>query len=90
MYSARVTAITRNQDCRLVVTSPSAYVTECQGTAWQVVDRVTLPKGITIAANARPEFHPRGNVSPTATLTLSNSRRSIRVIVNVNGRVRLQ
>jgi hypothetical protein len=50
-----------------------------------------MPGRITIEANARPEFHRRGNVSPTATLTVRNSVGGVRrVIVNVNGRVRIQ
>src|SRR5262245_5426063 len=65
MYAARISAIMQNRDCRLRVTAPTAYALECQGAAWETIDEVTLPKGITITANARPEFHRRGNVSPT-------------------------
>jgi type II secretory pathway pseudopilin PulG len=91
MHAARITAIVRNQDCRLTVTSATSYVTECQTTSWQVLERITLSGDITVTANARPEFHRRGNVSPTGTFTLSNpSGRTIRVVVNVNGRVRIQ
>ena len=91
MHATRIAAILRNQDCRLTVTSATSYVMECQAPSWQVIERVRLSKGVTVTANARPEFHPRGNVSPTATITLSNrSGRTVRVIVNVNGRVRLQ
>lgn len=91
MQSARIAAITRNCDCRLQVTSLLSYVVECQTGSWQVIDRVTVPQGITVSANNSPEFHRRGNVSPTATFTLRDmSGRMVRVIVNVNGRVRLQ
>lgn len=91
MQVARIDAVTRNRDCRINVTSNTAYVIECQGTTWDTVETVTVPRGITITANARPEFHERGNVSPTATITLwDSSGRSLRVIVNVNGRVRIQ
>src|SRR5688572_22772414 len=90
---ARISAISRSCDCRVVVTSATTYVIECdQGSgSWQPIERLTVPRGITIEANARPEFHRRGNVSPTATITLRNTAGAIRrVIVNVNGRVRLQ
>ena len=56
-----------------------------------MIEHITMPRGITVEANARPEFHRRGNVSPTATLTLRNRpERSVALIVNVNGRVRIQ
>jgi type II secretory pathway pseudopilin PulG len=91
MHATRITAIVHNQDCRLTVTSATSYVMECEATSWEVVERITLSNDITVTANARPEFHRRGNVSPTATFTLKNpSGRTARVIVNVNGRVRVQ
>ena len=91
MQSARILAVTRNRDCRINVTSPATYVVECQGTAWQTIETITLPRGITVTASARPEFHERGSVAPTATVTVWNrSGGNLRVIVNVNGRVRIQ
>src|SRR5438552_1652456 len=74
MQATRIAAIARNQDCRLTVTSASSYVLECQpSTLWEVVEHVTVADGITVTANNRPEFHRRGNVSPTATFTLGNA-----------------
>jgi Tfp pilus assembly protein FimT len=91
MHFTRVSAIARNRDCRMVVTSAVSYVIECDSGVWKVIERVEMPTGITVEANARPEFHRRGNVSPTATITLRNRSRGVRrVIVNVNGRVRIQ
>ena len=91
MQSARVHAITRNEDCRINVTSSTTYAVECQESTWETIDTVALPRGITVTASARPEFHERGNVAPTATITVWNrSGRSLRVIVNINGRVRIQ
>jgi Tfp pilus assembly protein FimT len=91
MHATRIEAIVRNQDCRLTVTSATSYVMECQSATWQVIKRMTVSGNVTMTANARPEFHRRGNVSPTGTFTLSNpSGRTTRVVVNVNGRVRIQ
>ena len=91
MHFARISAISRNRDCRLSVTSSISYVVECENGSWQVIQYLTTPRGITVSANARPEFHRRGNVSPTATFTLRNTAGTVRrVIVNVNGRVRIQ
>jgi type II secretory pathway pseudopilin PulG len=91
MQFARISAISRNCDCRLAVTSADSYVIECDEGSWQTIARVTTPRGITVEANARPEFHRRGNVSPTGTVTVRNaSGARRRVIVNVNGRVRIQ
>ena len=91
MQSARIHAVTRNRDCRINVISPSTYLVECQGSNWETVETVSLPHGLMASASARPEFHQRGNVAPTGTITVWNSKgRSLRVIVNVNGRVRIQ
>ena len=92
MHATRITAIVRNQDCRLTVTSATSHVMECQTSpSWQIVERITLGNDITLTANARPEFHRRGNVSPTATFTLRNPEgHTASVVVNVNGRVRIQ
>jgi len=91
MQSARIHAVTRNRDCRINVISPSTYLVECQGSNWETVETVSLPHGLMASASARPEFHQRGNVAPTGTITVWNSKgRSLRVIGNVNGRVRIQ
>jgi type II secretory pathway pseudopilin PulG len=91
MQSARIHAVTRNRDCRINVISPSTYLVECQGSNWETVETVSLPHGLMASASARPEFHQHGNVAPTGTITVWNSKgRSLRVIVNVNGRVRIQ
>ena len=91
MNAAKIAAITRNRDCRLRVVTTTSYVVECQNTTWETIDAVALPRGITISANSRPEFHRRGNVAPAGTLTVWDSDgHSVRVIVNLNGRIRLQ
>ena len=90
MHAARIAAIMRNRDCRMRVTSPVSYVIECEDSAWELIERMAVPEGVTVQANASPEFRRRGNVVPTATFTLRNETGMIRVIVNVNGRVRLQ
>ena len=91
LYAARIHAITRNRDCRLRVASATSYVVECENAPWDVIDRVDLTRGMTITANARPEFHRRGNVSPTATISVWDpAGRVKRIIVNINGRVRIQ
>jgi hypothetical protein len=91
MHSTRIHAVARNRDCRLRVTSDVSYLIECEDPAWIPVAYETTPRGIYISANARPEFHKRGNVSPTATITLSDRHgRQKKVIVNNAGRVRVQ
>ena len=91
MQFARISAISRNCDCRIAVTSAASYIIECDQGSWRTIARLKVPRAITVEANARPEFHRRGNVSPTATITLRNvSGARRRVIVNVNGRVRIQ
>ena len=91
IHAARIAAITRACDCRITVTSAASYLLECDDGGWHVIERLAPPAGVTVEANARPEFHRRGNVVPTATFTVRNRYGTTRkVIVNVNGRVRMQ
>ena len=87
----RIKAISRSRDCRVRVVSPTSYVTECENAGWQTDETVALPRGFRITSTASPEFHPRGNAAPTATLTIWNVHsRNKRVIVNITGRVRVE
>jgi hypothetical protein len=87
----RIKAITGNRDCRVRVNSETSYVVECQRARWQTEETITVPRGFQIKANATPEFHARGNVSPSGTLTVWNRRlKSKRIIVNITGRVRVE
>ena len=91
LHRARVLAVTRNQDCRLRVTSNTAYRIECEEAGWIPIASHRLPAGLTITANNRPEFHPLGNAAPAATITVSNrDGMSRRVIVSRSGRVRTE
>ena len=94
LYAAKVHAILEARDCRFRADSTTSYVVECQRTAgpvWTEVERRSLAAGLTLSANNRPEFHRRGNVSPTATISVWNARgRTLKVIVNANGRIRTQ
>ena len=90
MQWTRIKAISRNRDCRIRVLSPVSYVIECQEVGWETAEMVTLPRAFRITATASPEFHGRGNVAPTATLTVWDRRaKSKRVVVNITGRVRV-
>lgn len=90
LHAARIRAVSRNIDCRMRVTSTSGYAVECQEPAWTVVEVIPLPRGFTIAANAKPEFHRLGNVSPTGTVTVTNpAGRSRKIVVNNAGRIRV-
>ena len=91
LHSTRIKAVSRNRDCRINVTSAATYVIECEDPTWLPVDWIVMPKGLSISANARPEFHRRGNVSPMATITIRNENgREKRLVVNITGRVRIQ
>src|SRR5215471_13473841 len=91
MQWTRIKAISRDRDCRIRVDSQSSYVIECQSpTTWQADENVILPRGFKITASAWPEFHARGNVAPTATLTIWDVHSKTRaVVVNITGRVRV-
>jgi hypothetical protein len=91
LYSARAHAVAEGRDCRIRIASMTSYVVECGNAAWEPIERVDLSHNITVTANARPEFHPRGTVAPTATIAVWDAAGRVkRIVVNVNGRVRVQ
>lgn len=92
LHETRSLALSRDQDCRLRVTTETSYIVECQTTAdWQTVGSHALPAGYSVAANNAPEFHPLGNVAPMATIRLLNEKgEEMRVIVSRSGRVRTE
>ena len=90
MQWTRIKAISRSRDCRVRVNSETSYVIECQDPNWSTDEIVVLPRSFRITANASPQFHKRGNASPSGTLTIWDSHsKSKQVIVNITGRVRV-
>ena len=91
MQWTRIKAISRNRDCRVRVNSANSYVIECENSGWEIDEIVGMPRGFQITANASPQFHKRGNASPSGTLTIAGARaKTRRVIVNITGRVRVE
>ena len=45
---------------------------------------------VTLTSTANPIFHPRGNASPAATVTLTNSFGTKTVTIAITGRVKKQ
>jgi hypothetical protein len=91
MHVARIAAVTRNRDCRVAVPSAAVVSIECQAPVWQMIESTMMPHGMVLTPNAKPTFHARGNVAPAGTVKVCNRfDRCLKVIVNVNGRVRIQ
>ena len=89
LNNARVLAVTRNTDQRLMVSSPSTYLVQEEiNNVWTTQDTITMPTGFTIGTNgAIAEFHPRGNATPVATFTITNPDGNTKqVVVEVSGR----
>ena len=40
----------------MAVTSASSYVIECEEASWRVIDRVTVPGGVTVEGTRGPSF----------------------------------
>ena len=91
MNSTRIKAISRNRDCRMRVDSRRPISLSVKIPVWRTDEIVAMPRGFRITSTAAPEFHPRGNVAPTATLIVSMAfHRSKRVVVNITGRVQVR
>ena len=90
MQLTRIKAISMNRDCRIRAISQTSYAIECQYPQWRIEETIDLPRGFRMTATASPEFHARGNVAPTGTLTVWNIHlKTKRIVVNITGRVRV-
>lgn len=90
LHRVRILSISRNEDCRLRVTSRTSYVIECQSPDWTTLESRIVPLGIQVSANNAPEFHPLGNVGPMATIRIWLDDQQKRVVVSRSGRVRTE
>lgn len=91
LQSARINAVIRNCPCRVRVISTSQYVVECQNPVWTTLEIAEMPAQMGMTADASPEYHPRGTVAPTGTITIWNSAgRQKQIVVNILGRIRIQ
>ena len=45
---------------------------------------------VTLTSTANPIFHPRGNASPAATVTITNSSGTKQVKIAITGRVKIE
>lgn len=90
LHRIRILSIVRNADCRLRVTTPTSYIVECEAPEWVGLGFNEVPRGFEISANNEPEFHPRGNVGPMATIRVLSGGDEKRVIVSRSGRVRIE
>jgi prepilin-type N-terminal cleavage/methylation domain-containing protein len=72
--------------------SPTTYaIQRCNGTCMNDGGSMSLPEGITVIPPASPpQFQPRGNVSTTTTIRLSNGTTNKWVCVTIVGRVNVQ
>ena len=57
LHRARILSITRNQDCRIRVTSPSTYVLECQTPTWVQIRLVYLREASAVTSKPANDGH---------------------------------
>jgi Tfp pilus assembly protein FimT len=98
LLAARMRAVARNTDLRIVFPSGSAAYRLQMRNGSTYDDEgapVTLAAGITIvdctARGSAISFRPRGNAGTFGTVTLQNARGDVRrVVVDIAGQVRVQ
>jgi type IV fimbrial biogenesis protein FimT len=97
---ARRQAVSRSQQVRVYFPDDQQYkicydangdgmVTDCEGNA-AAKDIQATYDGVTISANQNPVFHPRGTVSPMATITVKNATGSRDITISSAGRIRIK
>ncbi len=96
LHSARNRAMAQYRRFKVVFTTSSTYTIQREQAPGLKVYTVIsgpkrLPSGITAEANRTPVFQTRGNASPGATITLTNSEGTIKeVVVHLTGRIALR
>jgi len=94
LHSARIQAINRNANHRVVVVNPTTYALQRWNTgssAWDTVQTFQTPRGLTISTTGAPEFRARGNAGASAVYTVTNLQSETRqIIVETSGYVHVQ
>jgi len=96
LQSARNRAMAQYRRFRVVFNSATTYTVEREQTPG-AGDYTTfsgpkeLPSGITATSDNTPVFQTRGDATPAATITLTNSKgNSKKIAVNLTGRIDIQ
>lgn len=99
LMSARMQAVTQNNNYRVIFLDTKRYQlldddnnngVADSGEASQIKDIQTTYSNVTMTANNNPIFLPKGTATDLATVTLSNSSGSRKVIVAITGRPRIE
>jgi type IV fimbrial biogenesis protein FimT len=97
LMAARMQAVRYNRKVKIFFTGDQQYkicedanndgsVDDCEGDA-KIINIQDNYKGITIDSNNNPIFHPRGNASNLATISLTNSSGIKTIKIAIMGRV---
>ncbi len=93
LHGARNRAMAQYRRFKLVFDSPTTYTIQKEQTPGgedytAISGPKSLPLGITVEFNSTPVFQTRGNASPGATITLTNSKNETKeVAVHLTGRI---
>ncbi len=93
LHGVKNRAMAQYRRVRLVFDSPTTYIIQKEQTPGEedytaISGSKSLPLGITAVFNNTPVFQTRGNASPGATITLSNSESDTKeVVVSLTGRI---
>ena len=99
LMSARMLAVRNNRKVKIFFGSDYQYkicqntdddetVDDCEG-EYKIVNIQDTYKGITINSNNNPIFHPRGNASNLATISLTNSSGTKEIKIAITGRIQI-
>jgi type IV fimbrial biogenesis protein FimT len=99
LMSARMLAVKYNRKVKIFFVGDYRYkicqdvdkdesVDDCEG-EFRIINIQDNYKGITISSNNNPIFHPRGNASNLATITLTNSSGAKEIKIAITGRIQI-
>lgn len=99
LMAARMLAVRYNRKVRIFFGDDYQYkvcqdanndgsVADCEG-EYKIINIQDNYKGITINSNNNPIFHPRGNASNLATITLTNSSGAKEIKIAITGRIQI-
>lgn len=99
MMSARMQAVTHNNNFQVFFLDANRYQildddnnngVADSGEASQIINIQTTYSGVTMISTNNPIFSPKGTAANWATITLSNSSGSRKVMVAITGRARIE
>ncbi|MCP2620349.1 prepilin-type N-terminal cleavage/methylation domain-containing protein [Candidatus Aminicenantes bacterium AC-334-K16] len=89
LNQARYLAVLKNTSHRCVIRHDGVYLEKRNSASleWEMLSFSHF-SGVKIKANNSPVFHPRGTVSPLASIVIENAAGAFKITIAISGRIK--